>query len=122
VRGNNDDGPLAALPETLAVPMGELRAFVLHELGRPGRPSSWARHALARGRFDLVVHGHSHVPRVELRNGILYVNPGSAGPRRFHLPRTAAVLEVEGRRARVELRDLAGLELALFAPPFEASL
>jgi predicted phosphodiesterase len=70
----------------------------------------------------MVVHGHSHRPGVALEGGLLFVNPGSAGPRRFSLPRAAGVLEVTGRRVVVRLHDVASPRLPLLAPPFEAEL
>lgn len=118
VRGNNDVAPeLARLPEALLVPLGELTALLVHDLGRPAAPHPPLRRLLARARPELVVHGHSHRPAAALVEGRLHVNPGSAGPRRFSLPRSAARLRVEGRRVRVELLDLGGdgglLEAAL---------
>jgi len=107
VRGNNDLGPFGeSLPLVAHEELEGLSALVLHELWAPGRLSPAARTAFQRRRPDLVVFGHSHRPSVELVEGVLYVNPGSAGPRRFHLPRSAAVLEVEGRRVSVLARDL----------------
>lgn len=120
VRGNNDFGALAELPETLRVQLGDLRALVIHELGRPD--SQLARRALARGHCEIVLHGHSHAPRVGLLDGVLYVNPGSAGPRRFHLPRTAGILAISGRRALVALFDLAAQPPAPFGEPIEVLL
>jgi predicted phosphodiesterase len=55
----------------------------------------------------VVVFGHSHQPLIKEANGVLYVNPGSAGPRRFKLPISAGKLLVEGRSVRAELIDLA---------------
>jgi hypothetical protein len=55
---------------------------------------------------DVVVFGHSHVPAVDERNGVLWVNPGSAGPRRFRLPVTIARIEIEGRCPRVRIVPL----------------
>lgn len=120
VRGNNDFGPLAELPETLRVQLGDLRALVIHELGRPSSPL--ARRALAGGPCEIVLHGHSHAPRVGLLDGVLYVNPGSAGPRRFRLPRTAGILTVSGRRALVALYDLGAQPAAPFGAPLEVLL
>ncbi len=110
VRGNNDLGPFgASLPETDLVPLGALRALLVHDVGARGRaPPAPAREALARQRPDLVVHGPSHRPGHGMVDGVLFVNPGSAGPRRFSLPRTAAVLGVEGRAVQVRLYDVAG--------------
>jgi hypothetical protein len=53
--------------------------------------------------FGVVVYGHSHVPKVEVKNGVLYFNPGSAGPRRFRLPVTVGKLVVEGGTVRGEI-------------------
>lgn len=109
VRGNNDHAPsLAGLPEALALPLGGLTALVLHDLGPQGKPHAAARPHLARHRPDVVVHGHSHRPEASVHGGVLYVNPGSAGPRRFDLPRTAALLEIDGRRVRLAFVDLGG--------------
>jgi putative phosphoesterase len=109
VRGNNDDGPeLARLPETIVIDVGALTILVIHDLGPRERPHRDAAALVARYRPQLVLHGHSHHPAVGLVGEALFVNPGSAGPRRFSLPRTAGLLTVRGRRARVELFDLAG--------------
>ena len=56
--------------------------------------------------FDVVISGHSHVPKQEQRNGVLYFNPGSAGPRRFKLPVSVGRLIVKGGEVRGELIDL----------------
>jgi predicted phosphodiesterase len=69
-----------------------------------------------------VVHGHSHRPGGAVVGGTLFVNPGSAGPRRFSLPRAAALLTVRGRSARVEWFDLAGATPAPLLEPVEARL
>ncbi len=108
VRGNNDDAPpLARLPETALVPIGPLTALVVHDLGAREAPKPPARSLIARRRPEIVVHGHSHRPGAAVVDGRLYVNPGRAGPRRFSLPRTAAVLVARGRRVSLELFDLA---------------
>ncbi len=123
VRGNNDVGPDGEkLPSHVVVPVGGLSALVLHELGKPGRPVLPARRLIDTLDVKIVVYGHSHQPAVEVRNGVLFVNPGSAGPHRFRLPRAAGILEVEGRSARVEIRDLQAPSLPLLFPPFEATL
>lgn len=109
VRGNVDElGPLEELPDVLCVDLGGLTALLLHDLGAPGAPRPAAARAIARHRPEIVVHGHSHRPGHALVGGVLFVNPGSAGPRRFSLPRTAGVLAVEGRSIRLDLFDLAG--------------
>jgi hypothetical protein len=108
VRGNNDDAPaLVRLPEAALVPVGPLTALVVHDLGAREAPKPPARALIARRRPEIVVHGHSHRPGVAVAGGRLFVNPGSAGPRRFSLPRTAAVLVARGRRVSIELFDLA---------------
>ena len=99
VRGNNDRGAWArALPETASVALGAVRCYVLHDL------KSLDLDPAAAG-YRVVVAGHSHQPRIDERNGVLYVNPGSAGPRRFRLPVTVALLELRGPQvlARIEL-------------------
>jgi len=96
VRGNNDRGGWAAgLAETEVVEVGGVSLYLLHDL-----------HALdldprAAG-FAAVIAGHSHQPRLEERAGVLYLNPGSAGPRRFRLPVSVARLTVT--RGRVTAR------------------
>ncbi len=124
VRGNCDAGTsLGRLPELARVPLGALTALVVHDAGRPEhRPKPLAA-ALAKARPDLVVSGHSHRPAAAVVGGTLFVNPGSAGPRRFTLPRCAAVLEVSGRRVQVSWLDLAGRGgLAPLREPFQATL
>jgi putative phosphoesterase len=84
VRGNNDTGPWARkLPETRTVNIGGVRIHVIHDLAQLRAPPRGVR---------VVVSGHSHVPRILGKDGVLYVNPGSAGPRRFRLPVTAGKL------------------------------
>lgn len=123
VRGNNDlDPAFARLPETALVTLGELHALVLHDLGTRARPRAEARTAVARAHPEIVVHGHSHRPGASVADGTLYVNPGSAGPRRFSLPRTAAILVVTGRHARVEFFDLSGDAPAPHGAAVEADL
>lgn len=123
VRGNNDLAPpFERLPETVCLPIGELRLFVIHDLGDRGRPKPRAAAALAREKPHLVVHGHSHRPGAALLGGRLFVNPGSAGPRRFTLPRTAAILTVSGRRAHVAFFELSGESAVPHGAPFEAEL
>jgi putative phosphoesterase len=99
VRGNNDRGTWAeALAETETIEVGGLRLFVIHDVKQ--------LRARAAG-CDIVIAGHSHQPKVERREGVLFVNPGSAGPRRFKLPATVGWLEVEGREARAEIVPVA---------------
>ena len=91
VRGNIDKEPWAqALPATVWVQAGAARLHVLHQLSDLDRSSIDERCAA-------VIYGHSHKPTAEYRGPVLYLNPGSAGPRRFRLPVTVARLEVKGR-------------------------
>jgi putative phosphoesterase len=123
VRGNNDLDPrFHGLPETVLVPLGPLRALLVHDLGAREAPHPRLRAALSRERPDLVIHGHSHRPGAALVAGRLYVNPGSAGPRRFSQPRTAAILSILGRRARVELFELSGSRAVPHGEPLEVEL
>jgi putative phosphoesterase len=123
VRGNNDEGPLFAhLPEIALLEVGPLTLLAVHDLGARERPIPPARSILSRRRPEIVVHGHSHRPGTAVLSGTLFVNPGSAGPRRFSLPRTAAVLSARGRRVAVAFFDLAGPRPAPFGEPVEAEL
>jgi putative phosphoesterase len=123
VRGNNDLAPsFTHLAETICFPAGELRLFMIHDLGDRFRPKPRAAAALARDRPHIVVHGHSHRPGAVVHAGRLFVNPGSAGPRRFTLPRTAAILTVSGRRAHVAFFDLSGERPVPHGAPLEADL
>jgi putative phosphoesterase len=91
VRGNNDVGDWAvAIRETETLEIGGIRIHVLHDL------KALAIDPVAQA-IDVVVAGHSHKPLVDRRGAVLYVNPGSAGPRRFSLPVSLALLEVSSR-------------------------
>jgi uncharacterized protein len=118
VRGNNDVDPaFGRLPETAILPLGRFTALLVHDLGPPARPHPPLRRLLARERPHVVVHGHSHRPGSTVVNGTLFLNPGSAGPRRFSLPRTAALLEVDDAALVFALFDLAGEALAPIGEP-----
>ena len=100
VRGNVDRGKWAAdLPRSAIVAIGKLRLFVLHQIAELTLDPAAAGHAA-------VVFGHSHVPSVETRDGVLFLNPGSAGPRRLKLPVTLARAHVSGRRIIPEIVQL----------------
>ena len=100
VRGNNDRAGWArAVRPTEAVRIGEVRVYVVHDLAELDVDPA------ARG-FRVVVSGHSHRPRIEERDGVLYVNPGSAGPRRFRLPVAVARLEIDGASVRATIVEL----------------
>ena len=90
VRGNNDKGPWAArLRETEMIAVGGIFLYVIHDLSELDIDPEAAG-------VRVVVSGHSHKPRVELRGTVLFVNPGSAGPRRFTLPISVGELFVRG--------------------------
>lgn len=100
IRGNIDMADWALeLPERLDLRIGGLTLHVLHDLKQMDIDP------LAAG-IDVVIAGHSHKPKVERRDGVLYVNPGSAGPRRFSLPISLALLELNDGDAQVELISL----------------
>ena len=100
VRGNNDREAWAAdIPETEVVEVGAVSLYVLHDLHELDLDPRAAG-------FAAVIAGHSHQPRREERDGVLYLNPGSAGPRRFKLPISLARLTVAGTRVQAELVTL----------------
>jgi putative phosphoesterase len=100
VRGNNDTGPWAGdLPEYELIPIGEICVYAIHDLSQMDIEPAGAGVAV-------VLSGHSHKPYIEQRGSVLYVNPGSAGPRRFKLPISAAELIVEGASVTARLVDL----------------
>ncbi len=90
VRGNNDNGAWATgVRETEVLVVGEVCVYVIHDLAQLKLDPAVAG-------FQAVVSGHTHRPGFERRNGVLYVNPGSAGPRRFTLPVSVGELIVSG--------------------------
>ena len=100
VRGNVDTEPWAqALPETAVAEAGAAMIYVLHDV------NALDLNPAASG-FQIVVSGHSHKPGKTERDGVLYINPGSAGPRRFQLPVTVARLRLGGIPYEVEFVDL----------------
>ena len=97
VRGNNDRGAWAAgLRESELVRLGEVFVYAIHDLAEIDIDPRAAG-------VQVVVSGHSHRPAIEERDGVLYVNPGSAGPRRFRLPISAGELAVEGGRVSARI-------------------
>jgi uncharacterized protein len=97
VRGNNDRGAWArALPARATFEVGGARILVIHDVHA-------LRRDVARLGVQLVIAGHSHRPSIEERDGVLFLNPGSAGPRRFTLPVSVARLRVRQGRAHVRL-------------------
>ena len=104
IRGNVDTGEWAKdYPDTLTLRLGERSFYVLHDLGELQIDPA------ARG-IDVVVSGHSHRPRVETIDGVLYLNPGSAGPRRFKLPITLATMELGASGLQPVIHDLDRIE------------
>jgi len=100
IRGNNDRDPWARdLAETEMLSAGAVRIYVIHDL------AGLALDVAAAG-FRVVVSGHSHRPGWREEGGVLYVNPGSAGPCRFSLPVTVGQLRVSGQRVTPELIEL----------------
>jgi len=101
VRGNVDIEAWArSIPETTVVEIQGRSLYVLHDLKQLDLDPRAAG-------FDAVISGHSHVPANEMRNGVLYFNPGSAGPRRFRLPVSVGRLWVSSTGIRVEIVMLA---------------
>jgi putative phosphoesterase len=100
VRGNVDRGAWARkIPTTNVLDIEGVSIYVLHSL------QDLDLEPEAAG-FAVVVSGHSHVPRQETKNGVLYFNPGSAGPRRFKLPVSVGRLVVENGKARGEVVEI----------------
>ncbi len=102
IRGNIDrSGPCSALPATEAVELGGHLLYLVHALADLDLKPEAAGIAA-------VIYGHSHKPAMEWRHNVLYLNPGSAGPRRFKLPITVAILQVkpEGIGAEIVTLDI----------------
>lgn len=100
VRGNIDTGDWAKhYPDTQVVQLGERSFYVLHDLQE-------LQIDPAVCGIDVVVSGHSHRPRIQTIDGVLYLNPGSAGPRRFKLPITLAILDLTASDLRPVIHDL----------------
>lgn len=100
VRGNNDNGPWAsAFKEIGILEVDDTIIYVIHDLAQLDVDP-------AAAGFHAVVSGHSHRPAIHERNGVTYVNPGSAGPRRFSLPVSVGNLIVQGERVRATLVTL----------------
>lgn len=99
VRGNNDRGEWAeSLPDWEVVEIGAVSIYMLHDVKEIDISPA--------GAFQVVISGHSHKPAIEERRGVLYLNPGSAGPRRFSLPISLAHLRVEGSTVNARLIEL----------------
>lgn len=100
IRGNIDRAPWARkLPETEVVELGRLSIYILHDLKKLDLKPEAAG-------FAAVISGHSHVPKQETKGGVLYFNPGSAGPRRFRLPITVGNLVIENSAIQGQIIQL----------------
>lgn len=99
VRGNVDGGWARLLPERRRLDLGGASVLVLHDRALLSLDP-------AEEGLGVVVFGHSHQPLAEKKNGVLWFNPGSAGPRRFRLPVSVGRLVIEGARVRPELIEL----------------
>jgi uncharacterized protein len=99
IRGNVDKWA-ADLPNTVVLALAGKRFYVIHNLKELDLDPRSAR-------FAAVISGHSHVPKSEMRDGVLYLNPGSAGPRRFRLPVSVARIRVHEDGVEGELVTLA---------------
>jgi putative phosphoesterase len=100
VRGNNDKAPWATgIAETEVLELEGRSIFVLHDLAELDLDP-------AAAGFSVVVTGHSHKPVITRKGDVLYVNPGSAGPRRFKLPITVGTLDLDAGEARAAIHDL----------------
>jgi putative phosphoesterase len=101
VRGNIDKGDWAKrLPKTEVLEAGGISIYMLHDLAELDLKPKAAG-------FTVVISGHSHVPKQEMRDGVLYFNPGSAGPRRFKLPVSVGKLIVQDGGVRGEILTFA---------------
>jgi len=100
VRGNCDHGPWAqTLPETEVVSVADIDIYVIHDIGLLDLDP-------AAAGFGVVIYGHSHQPTLDRRNGVLFLNPGSAGARRFSLPVSVAHLHIIAGKAEAEILEL----------------
>ena len=100
IRGNVDHGIWAqGLPQTRTVEIGGVRIFVIHNIDDLSIDAAVAGYAA-------VISGHSHRPSALQKNGVLFLNPGSAGPRRFNLPVSVALLRVLGKTVEAQMVEL----------------
>ena len=102
VRGNNDRGAWAeTLPETETLTLAGVTLHVVHDLKELAVDPRQAG-------IDVVISGHSHRPSLKMDGGVLFINPGSAGPRRFRLPISLAFLDIAdgGPKARLQMLEV----------------
>jgi uncharacterized protein len=101
VRGNTDrEGWACKLPLSEVAEIGGFSLYLLHDLGKLDL------HPAASG-FSAVISGHTHEPVIQTRDGVLFLNPGSAGPKRFNLPVSIALLRIKPHSLTAELLTLA---------------
>jgi len=100
IRGNVDrDAWANSLPNTNVLQIGGITIYVIHNLQELDLKPEAAG-------FAAVVCGHTHIPKSEIKNGVLFFNPGSAGPKRFRLPVTLGKLQIRNQRLRAEIVQL----------------
>ncbi len=100
IRGNVDrDAWAGKIPVTNVLEAGGISIYILHNLNQLDLKPEAAG-------FQVVVSGHTHAARSEIKNGVLYLNPGSAGPRRFRLPVTLGRLRVQDRKVSGEIVEI----------------
>lgn len=99
IRGNNDrDSWAKKIPDLLDLKINGIKIYVIHNVNELERDSA--------GGLDAVISGHSHKPSVVTKDGVLFINPGSAGPRRFKLPIAVARLQINGARMTAKILNL----------------
>jgi putative phosphoesterase len=104
VWGNVDEGNVPpGVDEEKILQLCGLRIFMLHILGNPRHLARALQQRIDHVQPDVVVFGHSHKPLIEKHGSVLYFNPGSAGPKRFSLPRSLGLLRVEQGEPHAEL-------------------
>ena len=100
IRGNVDrDSWARKIPPTNVLEVSRVSIYILHNLNELDLKP-------AAGGFGVVVYGHTHAAKAEMKNGVLYFNPGSAGPRRFRLPVTVGRLHVKHGKASAEIVEI----------------
>ena len=100
VRGNMDGGKWAdQLPETEIIKIGNILIYMLHDFNKLDLDPEIAG-------FNIVISGHTHQPNIEQKNNVLYLNPGSAGPRRFDYPVSVALLEIQGTSLKPKIIEI----------------
>lgn len=100
VKGNIDKGSWARrLRETELIRLGDVFAYVIHDVSQLDIEPKAAR-------VNVVISGHSHVPKIQERDGVLFVNPGSCGPRRFRLPISMGEILINGTQVRARTVEL----------------